>query len=206
MQRRKKKVWHLQFVSSCGLRERETSDTCSPSPLLGDPRLPAYYPLAVTCIQHTQVHPRGPKAAVLTWAAHRNRDTWAPPPETENQAVSMEREQTRGSLQRPPRDCSVQPNLTLTALGRVGFLHSFFFTSTNNISSFLSLKHIMGKKEKKKKNCHGPAEHRSHSWGGISQPLVTRAQASPSYTFVYPDCTAGMRTRLCFLLHTAGHR
>ena len=63
----------------------------------------------------------------------------------------MKREQTRGSLQRPPSDCSVQPNLTLTALGHVGFLHSFFSTSTNNISFFLSLKHIMPAWEKRKK-------------------------------------------------------
>ena len=73
------------------------------------------------------------------------------PLETENRAISMKREQTRGSLQRPPSDCSVQPNLTLTALVHVGFLHSFFSTSTNNISSFLSLKHIMPAWEKRKK-------------------------------------------------------
>ena len=118
----------------------------------------------------------------------------------------MEREQTRGSLQRPPRDCSVQPNLTLTALGRVGFLHSFFFTSTNNISSFLSLKHSMGKKEKKKKktamdlqNTGAIPEGAYHSlWSPeprhlpatpLSTPTAQQACAEGSASFSTPRAT-----------------
>ena len=35
---KRKKIWHLKFVSSCSLRERlKMSDTCSLFPLFGDP-------------------------------------------------------------------------------------------------------------------------------------------------------------------------
>ena len=116
----------------------------------------------------------------------------------------MKREQTRGSLQRPPSDCSVQPNLTLTALGRVGFLHSFFSTSTNNISSFLSLKHIMPAWEKRKKkktamglqNTGAIPEGAYHSlWSPeprhlpatpLSTPTAQQARAQGSASFSAP--------------------
>lgn len=87
-------------------------------------------------------------------------------------------------FERSPSDSFMQPQLRFTALGHVGFLPSFFFTSTSTITSLLlkTFNHITAHLEKK--NWHGPAEFRNHSWAIILPPLATNAQPSPNCNFV----------------------